>query len=117
MCRTTASRECASVEKSPVGGVVELEQIGIPKPLEKGVKDGQLVVWHFEGGEDPSEVRTVVAVMKQADVPTAAERVEELHQRARPLGEFEAARPFLPHVVGAATDHVTDVQLRHLVVG
>ena len=54
--------------------------------------------------------------MEQADVPPSAERVEELHQRAGPFGELEAARPLVPHVGRAAAHHVTDVQLRQLVV-
>ena len=43
--------------------------------------------------------------------------VEERHQRARALGELEAAEPLVPHVGAAAADHVADVQLGHLVVG
>ena len=46
---------------------------------------------HFEAGEDAAEVGAVIAVVEQADVPAAAELVEERHQRAGALGKLEAA--------------------------
>src|SRR5690606_17883583 len=67
-------------------------------------------------GEDPAEVRTMVPIVEQADVPAPTERIEELHQRPRSLGELEAAQPLVAHLTGAATHHVADMELRELVV-
>ena len=81
----------------------------------RGTPPGRLV-GHLERRQHAPEVGAVVAVVEQADVPAAAERLEELHQRAGPLGELEAARPLVPRVAGAAADHVAHVQLRQLVL-
>src|SRR5262249_20039544 len=59
----------------------------------------------------------MISIMKEADVPAAAKRVQKLQQGVGTLGEFESAYPFLFHKLGAASDHVTDVQLRHFAVG
>jgi len=53
--------------------------------------------------------------MEQADVPAAAEGVEELQQGAGTFRELEAADTLRRGPGGAAADHVANVQLRHLV--
>jgi hypothetical protein len=53
--------------------------------------------------------------VEQADVPAAAERVQELDQRAGALGELEAAEALVAHVGRTAAHHVPHVQLGQLV--
>ena len=89
----------------------------VPETLEEGVERGHLVVGHLERGEHAAEVGAMIAVVEQADVPAAAERVEELEQRAGAFRELESAGAFVPRVERAAPDHVPHVELRHLVVG
>src|SRR6266540_3635905 len=55
--------------------------------------------------------------MEHADVPAAAHAVQELHQRARPLGELEAVDDLVLGRRRVPTDEMAHVQLRHLVVG
>jgi hypothetical protein len=54
--------------------------------------------------------------VEQADVPVAAHVVEEAHQRAGTLREFEAIEQFIL-CRGPPAHHVPYVPLRHLVVG
>ena len=81
----------------------------------RGTPGGRVL--DLEAGEHAAEVGAVVAVVEQADVPAAAQLLEELRQRAGPLGELEPAQPLVAHVGRAAADHVAHVQLGHLVVG
>ena len=55
--------------------------------------------------------------MEQADVPARADRLQELQQRPRALGELEAVQQLVGDAARVAADHVAHVQLRHLVVG
>jgi len=56
----------------------------------------------------------MIPVVKEADVPTAAQRLEELHQGAGTLRELESAHALGADVRGPSADHVTDIKLRHL---
>ncbi len=55
--------------------------------------------------------------MKHADVPAAAQAVEEVEQRPGPLGKFEAEHLFLTDPCRMATHGVADMQLGQFVVG
>ena len=46
---------------------------------------------NFQRGENAAEIGAVIPVMEKADIPFAAQGVEELKQRSRPFGKFEAA--------------------------
>ena len=71
----------------------------------------------FERRQHAAVVGTVAAVVEQGDVPVRAQRVQELEQRARRFRELKAEQAFPERLGRTATDHVTHVQLRHLVVG
>jgi hypothetical protein len=55
--------------------------------------------------------------VEQADVPAAAKLLEKLGQRAGAFRKLESAQPLIANIRRASTDHVANVQLRHLVVG
>ncbi len=76
----------------------------------------RLVLAQFERRQHAAIVGAVAAVVEQRDVPVRAERVQELEQRARRFRELEAEQAFLERLGWTATDHVTHVQLRHLIV-
>ena len=50
---------------------------------------------HLDPREDSAVVRAVVAVVEEADVPVAPEVVEEVQERAGPLGELEPQQPLV----------------------
>src|SRR5690606_17834581 len=54
--------------------------------------------------------------MEHADVPTVADRLQELQQRAGPLRELETVDQLVDDRRDVAADHVPHVQLRELVV-
>ena len=77
----------------------------------------RLVLAQFERRQHAAIVGAVAAVVEQRDVPVRAQRVQKLEQRARRFRELEAEQAFLERLGWTAADHVTHVQLRHLVVG
>src|SRR5438105_7762685 len=95
-----------SAEEKAVGGVLALNCVFVAETFEKRCEGRQVVVFDFETGEHAAEVRPVIAVVEQADVPAAGERVEEVGERARTLRELEAAEPFVLHLWRMSTDHV-----------
>ena len=55
--------------------------------------------------------------MEQSDVPVALHVVEKTCQCARPFGKFKADQAFVLYFVGAAADHVADMDFGDFVVG
>src|SRR4029450_11199127 len=94
-----------SAEEQLVGDVLGLPLVGIAQTLEEGFEAAGPLVGHFEAREHTSEIRAVVAVVEQTDVPAPAELLQEVHQRARTFRELEPVDPFVPHLVAAAADH------------
>src|SRR5690242_6406160 len=84
-CRVGSPPSRARRQKPRVGRVVDFPLIRVAERLEEAPELGFLIVRHLEADEDAAEVGAVVAVVEQADVPAAAERVEELGEGARPL--------------------------------
>src|SRR5579883_1953804 len=78
---------------------------------------GALTGRHLDSGEHTTVVRAVIAVVEQADVPAAADRLEEPEQRAGTLRKLEAVEQLIADAARTAADHVPHVELRHLVVG
>src|ERR1051326_2190738 len=70
----------------------------------------------FERRQNTAEIRAVVPVMEEADVPAAAKCVQKLKQRAGPLGELETAEAFAFDAARVSADHVTDVKFGEFVV-
>src|SRR3954453_21593992 len=79
-------------KEQPIRPVAVLALVLVAERFEKCLEVGHVLGRHFEAGEDAAEVGTVVAVVEQADVPSSAERFEEIDQRAGALGELEAAQ-------------------------
>ena len=94
-----------------------LGRVGIAERVEERPERGQIRIVDLEAGQHAAEVRAVVPVVEQADVPTTAERVEEVGQRAGTLGKLEPAQTLVADLRRVSADHVPDVQLGHLVVG
>ncbi len=72
---------------------------------------------HLHSHQHAPVIGTVVAVMKQADVPVRAHAVQELHQRTRPFREFEAVKQLVVGKRCVATHEMANVEFRHFVVG
>ena len=117
LVRAVGALGAVAGEEQRVGGVAVLALAGVAERSRKPSNSASLGVGHLESREHAAEVGAVVAVVEEADVPAAAERVEELEQRARPLRELEAAEPLVAGLRRAAADHVAHVQLGDLVVG
>src|SRR6185503_14556945 len=93
--KTRPALRCESSQKESVGRVVVLRRVGIGELVEERSKRRHVRVADFESGEHAAEVRAVIAVVEQADVPAATELLEKLSQRAGPLREFKSAEPFV----------------------
>src|SRR5258708_16127465 len=72
---------------------------------------------HLNSGQDASVVRTMVAVVKETDVPAGAYCPQKFQQRARPLGKFEAVETLVREAPSVSAHHVPHMQLRHFIVG
>src|SRR5262249_62152108 len=79
-------------EKEPIRRVAVFRRAGIRKLLEKRMERGQLRVGDLEPREHAAEVGAVIAVVEQADVPPPTQLLEELCERAGPLGKLEAVK-------------------------
>jgi len=64
-----------------VGGVLLFLRIRIPELIQELAERRQVAVDHFKAGEHTTEVRAVVAVVEEADVPATAQLLEKLRQR------------------------------------
>src|SRR5215204_1604357 len=58
-----------SPQKELVRRVLVLERVGIRELVEERAERGQVALLDFEPREHTTEVRTVIPVVKQADVP------------------------------------------------
>src|SRR6266536_5197395 len=67
-------------KEPPVRRVILVELEFVPETDEKLLEPPAIGRRHLERREHPPEIGAVVPVMKQADVPAAAELVQELHQ-------------------------------------
>src|SRR6266699_3486837 len=105
------------VKEAIVGVVCVFDLVLITQIREEAFESLVLIRRDFERCQNPAEIRTVVSVMEEADVPSAAERVEELKQGPRPLRELETAEALAPDVTRMAADHIPHVKLRQFVVG
>ena len=53
-----------------------------------------LSIGNKNANHDPTNIRTVVPVVENADAPAGVERIHEIHQGPRPFGEFESVQQF-----------------------
>src|SRR6185369_7743366 len=85
-----ARRVMPSVPKEhPISRVTGLVDAVVAQAIEEGAKFS-LVRWrHLHSDQHPPIVGAMVAVVKRADVPSAAHVVQKLHQCAGALGELE----------------------------
>src|SRR4029078_7299009 len=92
-------------EEKLVRGILMLLRIRIPQLFAKPPELDQVAVDDLEAGEHATEVRAVIAIVEQADVPAPPELLEKLRQRAGTLGKLEPAEPLAADARRMATDH------------
>ena len=113
-------RPSRSAEKELVHRVGALVPVGVAEVLQEGLECAHVARRHLHTDQHTAVVGAVIAVVEEADVPAGAHLRQEIHQRARLFGEFEAVdqllHSFLAHCWGVAAHHVADVVLGHLVV-
>src|SRR5580765_1731677 len=102
-------------EEPAIGLVVFVQFVPITEAGQEGRERLSLVGWDFESREDAAEVGAVVPIVKQADVPAAAERIEKLQERAWPFWKLKPADPLGRDMRRPAAHHMANVQLRDLV--
>src|SRR5215813_3216326 len=105
------------LKEAAVGVICIFDLKSITEFAQKLIERSILIRWNFESGENPPEVRPVVPVMKEADVPLPAECVQKLQQCSWTLWKLEAAQPLAFHAEGVAAHHVPDVKFREFVIG
>ena len=64
--------------------------MGVTKLCQVGFEHIGFILRYIDTSQDTSVVRTVIAVVKQADVPIRADCVQEVEKGARAFREFEA---------------------------
>src|SRR5262245_61657170 len=67
-----------STQEKPIRVVILFVYVVVAERIEEGLEFRHLGVGHLESRQHASEVRAVIAVMKQADVPAAAEFIQKL---------------------------------------
>jgi hypothetical protein len=72
---------------------------------------------HLQPDQDAAVVRTLVAVVEQADVPARAHQVQKLEQRARPLRKHETQQSLIFCKHGMPAHHVPDMFFGQIIVG
>src|SRR4029453_15085548 len=100
-----------------VRDVVRFALVAVTKRVEEGFECRDILLGHLEAREDASEVRAVISVVEQADVPASAKLLEKRHERAGAFGKLEPAQPFVYNFGAPAADHVPNVQFCRLVSG
>src|SRR6516162_2973031 len=106
-----------SAEEEPIGRVGGLLGKLVTEAIEKVLKCFLVARRDLHADEHAAEVSPVRAVMKERDIPAPAHLLKAVHKRAGTLGELKAVENLVRGVRCAPTDQMTDVQLRHLVVG
>src|SRR5438876_3498505 len=81
-----------SDQEQPVCGVASLLGVRVAEIFQELPELLHLAGRNLHSDQHPAVVGAVVAVVEQADVPVAAHAREKAHQRAGPLGKFEAIK-------------------------
>src|SRR5262249_45279460 len=81
---------CSSPEKQAICRVIRLFDEVVPDLTQEILENRLIGGRDLHAHEHAPVVRTVIAVVEQADVPAAAHAVEEAHQRPRAVRKFEA---------------------------
>src|SRR5687767_13148357 len=76
-------RTRSSSKEELVRWVLVFGGVRVGELVEERAERRQVGLRDFEAGEHASEVGAVIAVMEQTDVPSSAELLEKLRQRAR----------------------------------
>src|SRR5688572_16243761 len=62
-------------QKQPVGVVSILHLILVPQRGEKTFEGGVVISRNLKGGQHAAEVRSMIAIVEQADVPASTQRI------------------------------------------
>nr|GEU28525.1 hypothetical protein [Tanacetum cinerariifolium] len=102
-----------------VGGdrVGRLVPVAIPERGQELPELVHLAGRHLQADQDAAHVAALAAVVAQRDIPVRRHAVQEAHQRARALGEFEAVQQLAVGQRALAAHQVAHVGLGQLVVG
>ena len=84
-----------SAEKYPVGRIVAFFPVRIAEVREMGLEFGGVAFRHVDAREDTAVVGTVIAVVKQADVPVRPDRVQKVEQGTRPFRELKSEQALI----------------------
>ena len=76
----------------------------------------ELIIWHLDPCQNPTVVGSVVAIVKQADVPAVADRLQKIHQCTGPLRKLKPKNLFVLKTAGAAANHMSNMDLGKLIV-
>src|SRR4029077_3531553 len=93
--RTVRSR----AEEHPVRGVAGLLDIGVVQLIQVLQELRPRGRRHLDARGHAAMVRTVIAIVEQADVPACADRLQEFQQRPGAFGKLEA----IQHLIADAT--------------
>src|SRR5215212_3560637 len=86
-----------SAQEQPISRIPAFVLVRIAKLFQKRFKLYLVLRRHLHADEHPAVICAVVAIMKEADVPAAAHRVEKPHERAWPLRELEAVEDLVAY--------------------
>ena len=84
-----------SGEKYPVGGVIAFFPVRVAEFGEVCLEFGGVPLRDIDPGEDAAVIRTVIPIVKQADIPVGTDGIQEIQERARAFREFEAVEAFV----------------------
>ena len=85
----------ALAQEYPVSGVIAFFPVCVAEFREVGLELVCFILRHVDTGQNAPIVRTVVAVVKQADVPVRTDRVQKIEQGTRPFRELESEQAFI----------------------
>ena len=115
-CRSGAI--AGSGEILQISRVIALFPVAVVQFVQHPGQGLALSGYHLHPHQYPPISGAVVAVVEHGNIPALTQMIEKIHQRAGPLGKFKAVDPFIvDNAGGRPSDHMANVQLRHLIVG
>ena len=70
--------------------------VGIAQAVQEVLKLLPSRLWHLQPHQNPAVVCTVIAVMKQRNIPARVHRGEKAHERSRPFRKLELVQALIP---------------------
>jgi hypothetical protein len=89
---------------------------GVAQSAQEFVKGFVIFVGHLKAHQNATVIGTLVAIVKQTDVPTWAHQVEKFEQSAGALWKYKAHEALVLRQAGMATHHVPNMLFGQIVV-